>query len=347
MSAAKYIIALAAVVSLLLPSRSTARQSSPPAGASHAGNVGKAGNNEAQKTSGAAPTSPASQPPAKAPGATAPAPPPPDPWSMLTQGANSPRFRDRSDAISALTILEHNRKAIAAIENALSDKEETIRVLAATSLGEIKARSSIPKLEDTMNNDKSPQVSFAAAEALWKMGDRAGRDVFYEVLDGERKVKPGLLKSKMHEARMEMHDPKALALIGVNEASGAFLGPFSMGVSMVEEYARNNGTSIQALCAQMLAADDYGETVEELNYALGDKNWTVRAAAARSLAKLNVRAALPQLKDMMTSDKSQPARFTAAAAVIRLSGRSPQGPKPSTHPAAPKAPSKTEITQSN
>ena len=286
---------LAAVIGATFPATSPARQGDP------------------QKT---APTASAKS--ASAPAADSPA----DAWNLLMQGESSTKFRDRSDAVSALTILDRDRKAISAIAAALQDKEETIRVLAATSLGEIKARSAIPQLKDTMNNDKSPQVSFAAAEALWKMGDREGRDIFYEVLDGERKVKPGLLKSKMHEARMEMHDPKALALIGVNEATGAFLGPFSMGVSMVEEYAKNNGTSIQALCAQMLALDESRETVEELTYALDDKNWTVRAAAARSLAKLNVRAALPQLKDMMLNDKSQPARFAAAAAVIRLSGPS-------------------------
>jgi HEAT repeat protein len=298
---------LAAVIGATFPATSPARQGDP------------------QKT---APTASAKS--ASAPAADSPA----DAWNLLMQGESSTKFRDRSDAVSALTILDRDRKAISAIADALQDKEETIRVLAATSLGEIKARSAIPQLKGTMNNDKSPQVSFAAAEALWKMGDREGRDIFYEVLDGERKVKPGLLKSKMHEARMDMHDPKALALIGVNEATGAFLGPFSMGVSMVEEYAKNNGTSIQALCAQMLALDESRETVEELTYALDDRNWTVRAAAARSLAKLNVRAALPQLKDMMLNDKSRPARFAAAAAVIRLSR--PSAARSRT--AAPKAP---------
>ncbi len=89
--------------------------------------------------------------------------------------------------------------------------------------------------------DKSPEVTFAAAQALWKMGDRSGRDIFYEVLDGERKVKPGVIKSKLYKVRMDMHDPNALALIGVNEVSSAFLGPFSMGVSIAEEYAKNTG----------------------------------------------------------------------------------------------------------
>ena len=323
MSSMRCLTVLAAVIALTLSAAPRERQATPPSA-------------NAKPQAANAPNAPKADSPA-------------DPWAILMQGATSGKFRDRSDAISALTILDRNRRAISVISEALRDKEETIRVLAAVSLGDMKAHSAIPQLRDAMDNDKSPQVSFAAAQSLWKMGDRAGLDVFYEVLDGERKVKPSLLKSKMHEARMEMHDPKALALIGVNEASGAFLGPFSMGVSMVEEYAKNNGTSIQALCAQLLAADDTRETVDELTYALGDKNWTVRAAAVRSLAKLGVRAALPQLKDMMAEDKSQPARFAAAAAVIRLTGRPARIAKPgnSPAPAPPEASPKSEAAQSN
>ncbi len=242
-------------------------------------------------------------------------------WSLLMQGANSGKLRDRSDAISALTILGRDRRAIAVISNGLDDKEETIRVLSATSLGEIKARPAIPKLKTALD-DKSPQVSFAVAQALWKMGDRSGREIFYDVLDGERKVAPDPVKQKIRQARVDMHDPKALALIGVNEVSGAFLGPFSMGVSMVEEYAKGGGTSVQALSAQMLSSDGTPETAGELTFALSDKNWTVRAAAVRAVAKLGHRDALPQLQDMMQNDKSQPARFAAAAAIIHLSGPS-------------------------
>jgi HEAT repeat protein len=350
MPAIKHLVMLAATIGLMLPGAVRAHQSA---------DAQKAAAPAASQPGGVPPRPPVTQSPpdAKKPssqsaGASA-ASSTSDAWALLMQGFTSGKFRDRSDAISALTILDQDRRAISALSDALNDKEYAIRVLAVTSLGDIKARSAIPQLRDTMYNDKSPEVSFAAAQALWKMGDRSGRDVFYEVLDGERKVKPNLIKSKMQEARMEMHDPKALALIGVNEASGAFLGPFSMGVSMVEEYAKSSGTSTQALCAQMLAMDDSRDTVNELTYALDDKNWTVRAAAAKSLAKLGVRPALPQLKDMMVNDKSQPARFAAAAAVIRLSVRGPRGSVDASKPAASsnrraeQASPKTEETQSN
>ncbi|MGA3293383.1 MAG: HEAT repeat domain-containing protein [Candidatus Acidiferrales bacterium] len=255
-------------------------------------------------------------------------------WTLLAQGAASDKLRNRSDAISALTVLDRDRRAVSTIGAALDDKEESIRVLAATSLGDMKARAAIPKLKDALE-DNSAQVSFAAAQALWKIGDRSGREILYEVLSGDRKVKPGIIQGKVNAAKHDLHDPKALALIGVNEASGAFLGPFSMGVSFIEEYAKNNGAPIQAVCAKLLASDDSRDTVNELRDALGDKNWAVRAAAARALAKMNHREVVPQLKDMMENDKEQPARFAAAAAIVRLSAAPEKVPAAASPPARP------------
>lgn len=308
------------VISMILASALAAGQNSSP-------------KSDNPKSAPAATASPAAQnsKASTTPGAKAPEPGPTEAWKMISDSAASDKFRDRSDAISALTMLDTDRRAIDLVGHGLDDKDETIRMLAATSLGDMKARPAIPKLKSALD-DKSAQVSFAAAQSLWKMGDRSGRDIFYDVLVGERKVKPGPIKEKMQEYRKDMHDPKALALIGVNEASGAFLGPFSMGVSMVEEYAKGGGQSVQALSAQILATDNSSQTIDQLNIALADKNWTVRAAAARSLAKLHDRSALPQLEDMMQNDKSQPARLAAAAAVIHLSGSRRAAPSPAAKP---------------
>jgi HEAT repeat protein len=240
-----------------------------------------------------------------------------DAWMLLMAGRSSDKSRDRSDAISALSILDREPKAITLIDSALEDKDESIRLIAATSLGTMKARSAIPKLTDALD-DSSAEVSFATAQALWKMGDRSGAEILYEVLDGERKAKPGVIQSKLRKAKADMHDPKALALIGINQASGAFLGPFSMGVSFIEEYAKNNSAPIQSLCAQLLSSDNSPRTIQELTDALDDKNWAVRAEAVRALARLNHPQAIPQLKDMMKNDKDQAVRFSAAAAIIRL-----------------------------
>ncbi len=120
---------LAPFVFLMFPSVSESRQS-----------------NGAQKSASLAPKQPANssaQTPTFATGNTkqpAKASRTPEPgspafaWALLDQGVNSDEFHARSDAVSALKILTHDRKAVAIIANALDDKEETIRVLAATSL---------------------------------------------------------------------------------------------------------------------------------------------------------------------------------------------------------------------
>jgi HEAT repeat protein len=242
----------------------------------------------------------------------------PEAWDLLETAVMSDKLQSRSDGVSALAGMQHNLTAIHRIIQAVDDKDESVRVLAVTSLGDMKAREAIPRLRDALDDDSGP-VSFAAAQALWKMDDHTGSDILYEVLAGERKVSPSVIKSKMDKAKKEMHDPKALALIAVNQTSGAFLGPFSMGVSFAEEYATDHSAPIQAVCARLLAQDRGERAARELQDALGDKNWVVRAAAARSLAQLGRRQAIPQLADMMHTDKSQPARFTAAAAIIQLS----------------------------
>lgn len=137
-----------------------------------------------------------------------------------------------------------------------------------------------------------------------------------------------------HIAQMkkDIHDPKTLALIGINQASGAFLGPFSMGVSMVEEYAKNTSAPVQTLCADLLSADNTPDTVDELSLALADKNWAVRAAAAKALAKMNRVEMIRQLTEMTNTDKDEPARLVAAAAIVKLKSRRSAAKRDETNP---------------
>jgi HEAT repeat protein len=237
--------------------------------------------------------------------------------AWLIAGASSDSARDRSDTISALTILLNDPEAIGLIESGLEDRDVSIRVLAVTSLGSMKARMAIPRLRKALDDD-SAQVDFAAAQALWGMGDQSGRDVLYQVLDGSRKAGPGLIQGKINDAKQDIHNPKKLAMMGVNQASGAFLGPFSIGVYFAEEYAKHNSAPAQAVCAKLLSSDRTEETVAELVGALGDSSWVVRAAAARALGEMDRPEALPGLKAELENDDQSTAQFAAAAAIVRI-----------------------------
>jgi HEAT repeat protein len=61
-----------------------------------------------------------------------------------------------------------------------------------------------------------------------------------------------------------------------------------------------------------------------LEDALGDKNWAVRAMAAQSVAKRNYRHSIPALRDLL-ADKNEVVKYTAAAAIVRLTRASYAG----------------------
>lgn len=238
-------------------------------------------------------------------------------WKLLDAAVASEKPSNRSDGLSAISMLASNPRAVKLVIHALSDKNEAVRTLAANSLGGMKSSAAVPALKRAMN-DPSPVVSFAAAKSLWKLGDRSGRDIFYAVLTGERKTQPGFITRHINDIKKDVHDPKTLALIGINQASSAFLGPFSMGFSVLEEYAKDTSSPVEALCANLLAQDATPGTIEQLSFALNDDNWTVRAAAAKALAEIGDRKVMPQLDRMMSSDKEPAARLAAAAAIVKL-----------------------------
>ena len=68
----------------------------------------------------------------------------------------------------------------------------------------------------------------------------------------------------------------------------------------------------------MLAKDPDSATTKALADAAGDKNWVVQAAALEALAERGDPSVLARVKRYM-SDEKDAVRYTAAAAVLRLS----------------------------
>jgi HEAT repeat protein len=205
---------------------------------------------------------------------------------------------------------------VSILEAALIDKEVEMRQTAAAALGDIKSRASIPKLKEALS-DVAPEVSFTAARALWNMGDKSGRDIFMEVLAGERADSGGLLKSSMRDAKAKLHNPAALAMLGIKESAGMFLGPFAMGFTVFEELRKDASASARTLSAALLSTDDDPNTISSLEGALQDKNWIVRAAAAKALSARSSTGSVTKLVPLL-EDKQEGARDIAAAAIIKL-----------------------------
>lgn len=266
---------------------------------------------QSQKTADDKPTQDNSYPEDKKPDRNA------TPWQILTEGATDHNIIHRQEALAALGTIGPRPRAIRLVVAALEDHDASVRQLAARNLGEMHARSAIPKLRGALKDD-SGEVCFAAAKSLWDMGDRSGRQVFIDILADEKSDSPGLVKEQLATAKNKLHDPKALAFVGAEEAASALFGPAGWGIKIMKEVTKDRSAAARAMSASILGHDRNEDSLQELHDALWDKNWLVREAAAEALGASRQRDQISYLQDLLQDDKAA-VRYIAAASIIRLS----------------------------
>ena len=115
-------------------------------------------------------------------------------WSVLEQGVRSTSVDTKVKAVRSLGLISKNARAQQLGEWALTDANENVRAAAAEALGNMGAKSSAPKLVEAVKT-KDTSVVFAAASALYALGDPRAYEVYYAVLLGERKSGDSLMES--------------------------------------------------------------------------------------------------------------------------------------------------------
>ena len=239
------------------------------------------------------------------------------PWQLLTTTAASRNPTHRREAIAALGTIGSQRRVLRLLEQALSDKDSSVRQQAAGTLGDLRARRSIPRLKQALNDD-SPEVSFAAARSLWLMGDRTGREVFLQVLSGDKPASDGVLKNGFEATKKKLKDPKKLAILGAKEAADSLFGPAGWGIKVIEHVIQDRSASARAMSAILLGPDATADALKQLREALSDQSWIVRAAAAQALGASRRREQIQHLRPLLRDDKNA-VRCLAAASIVRLS----------------------------
>jgi HEAT repeat protein len=234
-------------------------------------------------------------------------------WDMLVTAAFSQRTSERTDGVRALGLLRDNFQARQLAEYALTDSNSDVRRAAATALGQMHAKESIPKLESALSDEKIPVV-MAAAQSLRELkADKSAYGVYYDLLTGERKAGDGLIAKQLAKLR----DPKQLAEIGVSEGIG-FVPFAGIGWDVWRTVHTKDPNPVRAVAATLLAHDPDPASGDALVKATNDKDWIVRAAAIEAIAQRGDASLLPHVVEKF-SDKNTKVRFSAAAAVIRLS----------------------------
>lgn len=240
-------------------------------------------------------------------------------WEALRQGIDDGDAQHRKTAVEALGTIGPDDQAVKLVVRGLQDKNREVRQTAAATLGAMGARQAIPHLKAALD-DPEPAVSFTAAKALWDLGDTSSRDIIQAVMAGERTDMPSKLRMAMRDAKHRLR-PSQLALMGVEEASGTFLGPASVTVDAVQEAMKESKKDSTApgrvAAAAILAKDPDPYSLVLLEWALRDKSWAVRVAVAKALGERGNEGTIGKLSPML-SDGHRAVRYMAAASMLKL-----------------------------
>lgn len=234
-------------------------------------------------------------------------------WDMLQNAAMSKHTIDRTDGVRALGLLNGDSRARQIAEDALQDSKPEVRAAAATALGQMHATESIPKLQKVLGDSKVPVV-MAAAHSLRDLKDNQDAyAVYFDLLTGNRKSGDGLIASQV----ATLKNPKELAKIGFSEGIG-FVPFAGIGWDAYRTIHKKDPNPVRAVAATYLAHDPDPATARALVAATRDKNWIVRAAAIEAIAQRGDPSLSPKVQ-LRFSDGNPKVRYSAAAAVIRLS----------------------------
>ena len=237
-------------------------------------------------------------------------------WGMLEKNAAPDKSaHDRIQALAALGTMGNDERAAKLIGDNIVEHNYEVRVAAILAAGLTNNHALIPRLQQALDDD-NPQVAYTAALTLWKMHDTSGEDLLIAVATGDRKAKTGLIKSSKHKASKDLHDPKKLTMMGINESAGYLIGPFGVGLKAVEYANKNSGAGPRASAIDTIAQQHSDAVRDALIADLTDPEPAVRAAAAKGLGNWPGEDSAKQLYPLF-GDTHLAVRLTAAAAYLR------------------------------
>ncbi|HTS47880.1 MAG TPA: HEAT repeat domain-containing protein [Bryobacteraceae bacterium] len=249
----------------------------------------------------------------------------------------------RRQAVIALSLIGSVDPYPSDLQSMLGDKDVEVRLAVISSLTDLNNSNRTMLSLHAALNDSVPEVSFAAARALYTLDNPDGKAALLSVLEGDAKTSSGFFTKQKRDALRMMHTPKTMFLFAVKTGAGLAPVPgLGTGVSSMQALLSDPGTSGRAAAALLLGKEKDQPTLDALRDALNDKDWSVRAAAIHALALQDDPARQADLAPLL-DDKSEPVRLRAAAAYLRLETikNQPKAPvKKASKTRAKKAPAK-------
>jgi len=233
-------------------------------------------------------------------------------WTVLHAGLIDRTSSRRSSSVQALSLLSGDQRAINFALRALGDRNEHVRVAAATSLGQLHAVKAVPALKKALV-DPRMSVVLAATHSLLMLNDPSAYGIYYAILMGDKKPTGGLVQGQLERFK----DPKEVAQLGFQEGLG-FVPFGGMGYQAVRELRKHDAAPVRAAAARWLALDPDAMAEDALiQIALADTSLMVRLASLDALAERGDQKCIPRLLKNL-SDGNSSVRYRTAALILRL-----------------------------
>jgi HEAT repeat protein len=238
----------------------------------------------------------------------------------------------RKVAVQALGLIGSREPYDSQLKTMLQDRDVPVRIAVVASMLDLKDKDTVPTLREALN-DKVPEVRFAAAKALWTLGDEAGRDALVAVVAGDTPATSGFFTTEGRDALRIFYAPRTAIPFVVGRTIGfAHVAGLGLGVASLEGLLSDPNITGRAAAALLLSNDEDPKVLLAMREALADKDESVRAAAVHAIALRDDPALEADLLPFL-DDKTAAVSTRAAAGCLRLELIKP--------PSAPAAPAKS------
>lgn len=161
----------------------------------------------------------------------------------------------RKQGVVALSLASDRGPLLPLLLGMTDDKDVQVRLAVVASLADVKSTAAIDALHKALK-DPVPEVSFAAAKALWNLHDPAGKQALLLVAEGDSKTASGYISSEMRQALRMMHTPATTLLYAMREGIGFVPVPgLGQGFASMQALLTDPGTSGRATAVLLLGKD--------------------------------------------------------------------------------------------
>jgi HEAT repeat protein len=235
---------------------------------------------------------------------------------VLKAGAADHDPDTRRQVAVALSLGRSSPDLIPIVEALVKDGDSLVRQAALDTVGELGDRKLAPAAEAALN-DEVAEVVFAAARALYRLHDPAGKSTLIAVVEKEQKAESNPLRIKLRNMIRRMKTPRSALFLAVEQGAGLIPVPgMGEGISAMSALLNDEGFSPRATALLLLAADKAADVRALIQQAFLDDDWSMRAAAVQLVARPQNAEWRPRLIPAL-DDSNKKVRVRAAAVYLR------------------------------